>query len=600
MVKNKPNINKILIVILMISTVFIGIGAQAVEDLGSGLSYGPSNDAPKAYVPSAVKDSDVLIKEVHLTSISPTEFSATLKPGESATETKIVTLTGSIPRADVIFSFDLTGSMGGVLSIAQTQALSIMTQLDTVIADANYGVTSHMDYPGTYNSFGYYNTYGEAGIDYAYALNQSITSDRTAVKTAINGLQLGYGYDGPEDYTRVFYESYADTRVGWRPGAKRIFIHFGDIIPHDNNLFKGISGTSSTLCSGVYGIYNTSTGGCSTGGDPGRDGIMQVTSDPTMIGVGNDDLDLSQVLAAMKSNNVILLEVHNSGSYGSDTPLWNNWVNRTGGGLYLISTSGTGLANAILNLTNTSASNIGTLSLVTVPSSYASWISTNPVSYTNFTIPAGGLSKTFTVTITPPASTPAGLYNFKIQAIADGGLIGEQTVSITVTGVVATGRIVQIGNNYTVAVNGTKDVPVLLINGSDVAGGTTTITFDPSTVTVDKVSAGDFMGPLVSNIDNFAGTVRIAASSFDATGKSPATLAIVTFRGVAIGSSILNIAGSSLNDASGSILAAPTEIKGKITVGVSGDCGLKGDMNGNGFLDTGDATMILRKVVGLD
>jgi hypothetical protein len=596
MVKRNRNINKLLIALLMISAVFISFAAQAVEEKGSGISYGP-NDAPKAYVPPAVKDS-VLIGPIHPLSVSPTVLTATLNPGQSTTEINTVGLSGSsIPKADVVFSFDLTGSMGGVLSTAQSQAIDIMAKLDTVIPDANYGVASHMDYPHTYTSFGYSNTYGGSG-DYAYGLNQSITSDRTLVKNAINGLKLGWGSDGPEDYTRQFFESYADTRLGWRPGAKRIFIHFGDSVPHDNNLFEGISGTSSTICSVVYGIY-TSTGNiCSTGGDPGRDEIMQVTSDPTMIGVGNDDLDLQQVLAGMKSNNVILLEVHNSGSSSYDSILWNNWVNRTGGGFYTISTGGTELSNAIINLTKTSASNIATLSLATVPSSYSSWISTTPVSYTNFTIPSGGLSKPFTVTITPPTDTLPGVYNFKIQAIADGGSVGEQNVSITVTGAPA-GRIVQIGTNYTVAVNGTKDVPVQLINGSDVAGGQTTITFDPSTVTVDSVKIGDFLTP-TANIDNVAGTVKIAVARPDAVGKSPATLAIVTFRGVAIGSSVLDIGGSSLNDASGLILAAPTEINGKITVGVSGDCGLNGDLNHNGILDTGDATLLLRKVVGLD
>ncbi len=588
MVKRNPDMNKILIAILMISAVFIGFAAQAVEE--SGLSYGPSNDAPKAYVPPAVEDSAVLIKEVRLTSVSPTTLTATLAPGNSTTETKIVSLTGSIPKADVVFSFDLTGSMGGTLTTAQAQALNIMTQLDTVISDANYGVTSHMDYPHAYTSFGYSATYGDAtycggsyysACDYAYALNQSITINRTAVKNAINGLNLGNGYDGPEDYTRVFYESYADTRIGWRSGAKRIFVHFGDSVPHDNNLYEGIP---------AYASY---TYNYSTGGDPGRNEIMDVTSDPSKIGVGNDDLDFQKVLAAMKDNNVILLEVHSS-SY--DSVYWNNWVNRTGGGLYYISTSGTGLASAILSLVNTSASNIATLSLTTVPASYASWVSTTPESYTNFTIPSAGVDKSFAVIVTPPAGTLPGVYNFKIQAIADGGLIGEQNVSITVTGV--TGRAVKIKTNYTIAaVNDTKEVPVELLNGSDAAGGNFKIGFDPSIVTVESVGDGDFFTP-TANIDNVAGTVTIAVARSDAVGTSSSTLAKVIFKAVATGSSDLDVYDSVLNDAGGTLLT-PTEYDGKITVGAV-VCGLNGDLNGNGFLDTGDATLLLRKVVGLD
>lgn len=582
MVKNKPNLNKILIVILMISIVFIGIGAQAVEDLGSVLSYGPSNDAPKAYVPPAVKDSAVLIKDVRMTSVSPTTLTATLAPGNSTTETKIVSLTGSIPRADVIFSFDLTGSMTYVLSTAKSQSIDIMEQLDTVISDANYGVTSHMDYPGTYSSFGYYGTYGSAAYygDYAYALNQSITSNSTAVKNAINGLSLGNGDDVPEDYTRVFYESYADTRVGWRPGAKKLLVHFGDSLPHDDNLYEGIP---------AYAGYSN----YSTGGDPGRNEIMDVTTDPTRIGVGNDDLDLQDVLAAMKSNNVILLEVHNSGSYGT---LWNNWVNRTGGGFYTIETDGTGLANAILSLVNTSGSNIAELSLATVPASYSSWVTSTPESYTNFTIPPAGLDKSFAVIVTPPAGTLPGVYNFKIQAIADGGLIGEQSVSITVTG--ATGRAVKIQTNYTIAtVGGTKEVPVELLNGNDVAGGTFKIGFDPSIVTVESVGDGDFFTP-TANIDNVSGTVTIAVARLDAVGTSSSTLAKVIFRAVSTGSSDLNVQDAVLNNVGGTLLT-PTEYDGKITVGAV-DCGLNGDLNGNGRLDTGDATLLLRRIVGLD
>ena len=206
------------------------------------------------------------------------------------------------------------------------------------------------------------------------------------------------------------------------------------------------------------------------------------------------------------------------------------------------------------------------------------------------------MSKSFAVTVTPPSDTLPGVYNFKIQAIADGGLIGEQNVSITVTGV--TGRVVRIQTNYTIAAVGdTKEVPVELLNGSDVAGGTFKIRFDPSIVTVESVGDGDFLTPS-ANIDNVAGTVTIAVARSDAVGTSSSTLAKVIFKAVATGSSDLDVYDSVLNDASGTLLT-PTEYNGKITVGAV-VCGLNGDLNRNRILDTGDATLLLRKVVGLD
>lgn len=58
------------------------------------------------------------------------------------------------------------------------------------------------------------------GTDYAYRLNQPVTGDRAEVQGAINGLYLGGGSDGPQDYTRIFYESYADPGIAWRPGGE--------------------------------------------------------------------------------------------------------------------------------------------------------------------------------------------------------------------------------------------------------------------------------------------------------------------------------------------------------------------------------------------
>ncbi|WP_342304107.1 PEF-CTERM sorting domain-containing protein [Methanolobus sp. ZRKC5] len=317
-----------------------------------------------------------------------------------------------IGRADIVFSFDLTGSMGDVLSTAKSNAVDIMTAVDSEVPDAQFGVVSYMDDVDQYNSFGYSNTYGVASRgDYPYNMDNAITNNKAAISSAINGLSLGYGSDGPEGYTRVFYESYADTTIGYRTGAKKIFINFADDIPHDNNLNEDVPGKT--------GIYTT-------GGNPGRNGVMDETSDSSKIGVGNDDLDLQTVLQEMKNNDITLLEVQSS---SSKLEYWTHWTGITGGNVYQIDDSAE-VKNAILSLVSDVVSNIDALTLEVEPG-YESWVSWTPESYTDV---KGSETKQFDVTITVPAGTASGEYNFKIHLVADGAILASQDVKITVPG----------------------------------------------------------------------------------------------------------------------------------------------------------------------
>jgi hypothetical protein len=342
--------------------------------------------------------------------ITPEELTTTLEVGESVSETKTVFVPSEIPKADVMFSFDLTGSMGGIINTAKSEAIDIMGKLDAEIDDANYGVISYMDYPDNYDSFGYASTYGSSG-DYAYSLDKEITNDRDAVSTAINNLVLGYGADGPQDYTRIMYESYADPNIMYRDNSKKILLNFGDNVPHDNDLNEGVT-----------------TGTWSTGGDPGRDEIMDETSDPSMIGVGNDDLNLQTVLDEMAANEVTLLEVHTT---TNENDYWKYWTGITGGDVYVTSGSGEGLADAIVTLIEAEATHLDSLKLVP-ESGYESWVITDPAEYTDVTIPEGGADYNFDIVITVPEETECGLHEFTISAMGNGANYGDQTVKIDV------------------------------------------------------------------------------------------------------------------------------------------------------------------------
>lgn len=335
--------------------------------------------------------------------ISPVNLEVTLRPGETVHETKTVTVPRSIPKADVVFSMDLTGSMGGVLNTAKSQAINIMNQLDTLIADANYGVVSHMDYPHSYsNFFGYTASYGDPRCgDYAYRLDQPVTSSRTAVSNALNALSLACGADGPEAYSRVLFESYSDAGIGWRSGARRILIMFGDNLPHDNNINEGVPGKPGSL---------------TTGGDPGRDELQNTA----------DDIDLQANLAAMAANGVILFPVWSaSGAMG----YWSHWASLTGGEAILLHNVGD-LPAAIQTLIENSAAQVHDLHLEVDPPAFGAWVhNMTPASYADLNTPA---TATFNFDITVPMGTAPGDYTFTVNAIGDGANFGTQTVLVHV------------------------------------------------------------------------------------------------------------------------------------------------------------------------
>jgi hypothetical protein len=339
--------------------------------------------------------------------MTPETLNATLYPGESVDEHKTVFLPGAIPKADVVFVFDLTGSMSSALSDAKANAIDIMDDLDVLISDAQYGVMSHMDYTERYTSHGYTGTYGYTTYgDYPYSLDQSVTADRTAVSDAITALALGGGADGPESYTRPMYESYADPSVGWRSGAKRILIMLNDNVPHDNDLNEGVPGKTGTW---------------TTGGDPGPDELILTA----------DDLDLQTVLGKMADNDIVLLVVRYY-SYAID--YWEYWAGLTGGAVYEASSYGD-LAPAVAELVGGEAAHVDTLTLK-AETDYEEWLTTvTPAEYLDIDIPTEGIDKEFDITITVPAGTPPGTYTFNIIADADGASYGEQTVTIIVHGI---------------------------------------------------------------------------------------------------------------------------------------------------------------------
>src|ERR1035438_3220500 len=107
------------------------------------------------------------------------DIEATLYPGQSTNSSASVTIPSLPPAADVLFSYDCTASMGGVIDTAKSNAVSLMASLEATGVSFHFAVESFMDYPATYASCGYSDTYGDAASgDYPYRLNQAMTTNK--------------------------------------------------------------------------------------------------------------------------------------------------------------------------------------------------------------------------------------------------------------------------------------------------------------------------------------------------------------------------------------------------------------------------------------
>ncbi len=135
-------------------------------------------------------------------------------PYEGPHELRDLDFGTSIGVADVYFLIDTTGSMGGPLANVQTSLTRISAELTTVIPDLQMGVGHHDDFPfADPDIFSFGDSYGSPG-DSPYENRQDITASLSAVQTALNGLTLGSGNDGPESQVEGLYQTATGAGAG--------------------------------------------------------------------------------------------------------------------------------------------------------------------------------------------------------------------------------------------------------------------------------------------------------------------------------------------------------------------------------------------------
>lgn len=312
--------------------------------------------------------------------LEPSEFEVELQEKEAISETLRAKIPASMlpKKCDILLAFDLTGSMGGAVTNATNNAQNIMNNIRIAIYDSYFGLVSHKDYP--------ISPYGGAG-DYAYKLHVPVSNNDSLIQEEMKKFGIGGGNNTPESYTRVLYESYSDSEIAWRNGAKKFVVFWLDATPHEI--------------------------------DPGRDGIPGTP----------DDLKIADVLAEMKKNNITLITLcSNSGVLQT----WKDYSAKTGGDAFLLNTSNNSVANLIATSVTEQIKSIGKLSLEVHEPEFATWLtSVSPSQYTGINLDSEK-SFDFTPTFTVPAGTPDGEYVFYLDLMGDGAIYANHKVTIKV------------------------------------------------------------------------------------------------------------------------------------------------------------------------
>ncbi len=118
-------------------------------------------------------------------------------------------------RVDVYFLADNTGSMGSAIANVQAGASAIMNTLLGMGLDIQFGVGNYRDFTDAA----------------AFQNQQVITASQAAVTNAINNWSAGGGADTPE--ANLYGLQQVASVAGWRPGAIKFIVWFGDAPGHE-------------------------------------------------------------------------------------------------------------------------------------------------------------------------------------------------------------------------------------------------------------------------------------------------------------------------------------------------------------------------------
>ena len=144
---------------------------------------------------------------------------ATVESGASSTT--VAPPAGFMPPGgpiEIVFSFDTTGSMSGVLGEVRNKVQEVINRLFADIPGLKISVFAHGDYCDSH-------TYVTKYVDF--------TNDPKKLCHFVQTVKSTGGGDWEECYELVLRQ--VRENLSWTPGTQRALVMIGDAIPHDTS-----------------------------------------------------------------------------------------------------------------------------------------------------------------------------------------------------------------------------------------------------------------------------------------------------------------------------------------------------------------------------
>ena len=166
-----------------------------------------------------------------------------------------------IQMGDVAFLLDTTGSMYTTANAMASEFSSVVTSLNALIPDAEYGFATYDDY--AYAGYG-----SSAWGDKPFILLQQVTDNTAAVQAQLSGVPIHAGADGPESTMEALYQ--AAYGLGYDQNCNGIYDSATDVKPFLSSADDPFSG------GGGQSFSSVSSGGGELGGFGFRDYALPV------------------------------------------------------------------------------------------------------------------------------------------------------------------------------------------------------------------------------------------------------------------------------------------------------------------------------------
>jgi hypothetical protein len=321
--------------------------------------------------------------------INPSVNDLHLNPGEVFTEDIHVT-TPATPDTlfDVYFLADTTGSMGGILAAVKAGALSILS----AIAAPNMAFGA-----GNYKDF-------LSGDPFCFQPQQALNVNSAMTVAAINAWSASGGADAPEGQIFALDQIATNPAIAWRSGSQRILVWFGDAPGHD------------PICAGLPGVPTAITEAIATSHLQGAG--IKVLAISTNTGVPNG-LDGTPSQGPYPCAN--------TGTAGQGTRIATNT-----GGSFSTGVNAATISSTIIAMVTAAKNLFNNIKLVAAGG-------TAP--FVTSITPAGGYGPVdnkghdfvFKVTFTaPPCKDTDQVFTGTIDVVADGKVVAQKTVTLTV------------------------------------------------------------------------------------------------------------------------------------------------------------------------